>query len=294
MNAFRKKRRTPNTQCLLAGILFVLVFFLPAPGSKTHNLTIQPEPLTPISPQQDQLRRGPFGSDPKIIIDPDRVVKLAQTDQIALFNWALEIYQKRVRDYTVTFYKQERIKGKLKKTELIDVMFREKPFSLFMKWEQNAGKIDKLLYVEGQNDNQMLVHPTGLFAGIKSVKKNPRDREIKQTNLSTPDEFGFYRFMKSLVDVYQTAKKNGDLKTKYLGEKMIEGRRCLILERTLPQKKQYPDARLIMEFDVECLLPVSLSSYDWQGKLIARYSFKNIKFNVKLASNKFNPKTHDM
>ena len=294
MKALRKINRVPSTLCLLAGILLVMVIFLPAIGSKTYNLTIQPESLTPQNPQQDQLRRGPFGSDPKIIIDPERVVELAQTDQIALFNWALEVYQKRVRDYTVTFYKQERIKGKLKKTELIDVMFREKPFSLFMKWEKNAGKIDKLLYVEGQNDNQMLVHPTGLFAGIKSVKRDPGDKEIKQACLSTCDEFGFYRFMKSLLGVYETARKKGDLKTKYLGETVIDGRRCLTLGRTLPAKKNYPNARLILQFDVEYLLPVSLDSYDWQGNLLARYSFKNIKFNVKLASNKFNPKTHDM
>ena len=294
MNAFTKIRRTPGTICLLTGILFVLIFLLPATGSKNHDLTIQSDPLTSQSPQQDQLRRGPFGSDPKIIINPERVIELAQNDQISLINWALQVYQKRVRDYTATVTKQERINGKLKKTELIEVMFREKPFSLFMKWQQNAGKIDKLLYVEGQNDNQMLVHPTGLFAGIKSVKKDPREKEIKQANLSTPDEFGFCRFMKSLLDVSQTAQKNGDLKTKYLGEKKVEGRRCLILERTLPEKKQYPNARLVLEFDVEYLLPVSITCYDWRDNLLARYAFKNLKFNVGLTPNKFHPNTHDM
>ncbi|MCP4712875.1 MAG: DUF1571 domain-containing protein [Planctomycetes bacterium] len=274
--------------------MLVLIFFLPATGSKTNNLTVRPESPTPLNPQQKKAHRGPFGSDPKIVIDPARVVKLAQTDHIALINLALNTYQKRVRDYTATFYKQERIKGKLKKTELINVMFREKPFSLFMKWEKNAGKIDKLLYVEGQNNNQMLVHPTGLFSGLKSVKRDPCDKEVKSTCLCTCDEFGFYRSMKNLLSEYQTAQKNGDLKIKYLGEKKIQGHRCLILERTLPNKKQYPNARLIMEFDVECLLPVTLTCYDWKGKLIAKYSFKDLKFNVGLTSNKFHPNTHDM
>ena len=173
-------------------------------------------------------------------------------------------------------------------------MFKQKPFSVLMKWQQNAGNINKLLYVEGSNKNKMIVHPTGLWSWIKSVKRDPRGKEAKKASRRTCDQFGFYRSMESLLEVYERAQKRDDLKIKYRGPTQIDGRPCIAMERILPPHKGYPYARMVMEFDVEYLLPVCISMYDWQDRLLGRYFYLNLKFNTGLTNAKFTPKAHDM
>jgi outer membrane lipoprotein-sorting protein len=277
--------------CLLTALLAAMILLMPANGAQPDYQIPNPHPLMP---HQTNAVRGPFWPEPKIIIDSDRLTQLANTNHIELIEWALQTYRKRVRDYSATFYKQERINGKLKKTEQIAVMFREKPFSIFMHWQKNAARIDKMLFVEGQNNNKMVVHPTGFFAWFKSVKKDPTGKEAKNDSLRTCDQFGFHRSMDSLLDLYNTASKKGDLISKYLGHTKIDNRPCLAIERTLPQGKGYPNARTVIEIDLEYLLPVSVTFYNWDNQLLAKYTFLDLKFNNGYTNAKFTPKYHGM
>lgn len=225
---------------------------------------------------------------------PARLTELAKSDHIALLQWAIERYESSVKDYTATFYKQERINGKLSQTEKIAIVFKEEPFSVMMSWEENAGAIDKLLYVEGQNENKMLVHPTGLLSWIKSVKRDPRSREVQKASRSSCDQFGFYRSMQNLLKIYKQAEKCGDLLIAYQGRTRVDGRECVAMERILPAKADYPYARLVLEFDVEYLLPTAISCYDWQGRLVSRYWYEDVKFNQGLKLAMFSPKSQGL
>ena len=289
MKINRKLRYGNGMLFLSLGILMVLLVLPDQVQSRTDNTGFSLNAFGGLQNQQANIKKGPFGEDPKIIVEPKRIEDLAKTDHVTLLNWSLETYQKRVHDYTGTFLKQERINGKLKKTEQIAIMFKEKPFSIFMQWEKNAGSGDKMLYVEGSNDNQMLVHPTGLWAWIKSVQRDPQGKDAKKAALRTCDQFGFYRSMKSLVELYETAQKRGDLKTRSLGETKVDGRPCIALERILPKDK-YPYPRTVVEIDVEYLLPVKVSMYDGQNQLIGNYIFLNLKFNTGLTNDRFTPK----
>jgi hypothetical protein len=219
----------------------------------------------------------------------DRLIELAKTDHLQLLRWALDNYETHIRDYTARFHKQERIKGKLRDRELIDVSFREAPFSVLMTWRENAGRVDKLLYVEGSNDGQMIVHPTGLFSWISSVKRDPRGDEAYASSLRTCDQFGFCRTMESLLEVYEQAQERGELETAYLGETLVDGRPCVAMERVLPPDKGYPYARIVIEIDTKYLVPVATACYDWRGQLISRYAYHEIVFNQGLTPEQFTP-----
>jgi len=224
----------------------------------------------------------------------ERLEQLARNDHIALLKWSLENYQKNIRDYTTSFSKQERINGKLKPIQEMSVCFKEQPFSLLMEWEKNAGVIDKLLYVEGSYDNQMIVHPTGIFSWVKSVKRQPDCKKARESNLRTCDQFGFARNLKNLLRIYDRAQKKNDLRTNFLGINEVLGRRCITIERILPPRKNYPDARMVINLDVENLLPIDLTSYDWQGNLISRYTYGDLKVNTGLTDNNFLPQTNQL
>lgn len=226
--------------------------------------------------------------------DADRLGDLARTDHIALLKWAMDKYRRQVQDYRLTFNKQERINDRLNPCQKISVNFKESPFSVLMKWQENPGTIDKLLYVEGMNDNKMLVHPSGLLGFIKSVKKDPDGPEARKSSRGTCDRFGFYRAMENLLSVYEIAQMNGDLKSNYLGETQVDGRPCVVIERLLPPKPEYPCARMVVAIDVEYVVPAQITSYDWQGNLLAQYTYLNVAFNVGMNDQIFTPAANSL
>src|SRR5882762_6143266 len=70
-----------------------------------------------------------------------------------------------IRDYTALFLKRERIKGVLLPLETIELRFQV-PFKVYMAWrEPYAGRV--IVYVEGENDNQILVNPGGLLRFLR-------------------------------------------------------------------------------------------------------------------------------
>ena len=223
----------------------------------------------------------------------ERMTELAATDQITLIQWCMDNYKKNIRNYQGLLHKQERINGKLRKSQSINVWFREAPFSVLMKWEKNPKSIDKLLYVEGQNKDKMIVHPTGAFAWVKSVKKHPRCKEALKNSLRTCDQFGFYRNMQSIIDMLKAAKKTDSLKMRYLATNIIDGRSYIKTETTL-NVKNYPCTKLIMDIDTKHMVPTKLTFYDCNGKLLSQYGFTDLKLNQGIDSKTFDAKTHRM
>ncbi len=236
--------------------------------------------------QNDSIRNPIASYD----ISEQEFIELAKHDQMAFFKLALKRYEKTVKDYTGTFYKQERIKGKLGKKETIAFKFKQAPYSVYMQWEENANGAEKLLYVKGQNDGKMIVQPTGMFSWIKSVRRDPDCKAARKTSRYTCDEFGFYHTMKRVLKSYELANTRGDLDIKYIGPVKVHGRNCVAFQAVLAKKSQYPSARVIIKFDVEYVLPVGLELYDSDDKLCFKSSFGDLKFNVGLKDHDFAPK----
>ncbi len=232
-----------------------------------------------------------IGSDPK---DQQQIIKLAKTDPIAILTLCKDHYQKNITDYTGTLRKQERIAGKLGAEQLISFKFKEDPFSVFMQWQKNPGPSDRLLYVEGQNDNKMIVHPTGFLSWIKSVKRDPRCKKALQTNLNTCDRFGFARIIDRVLNTLQKAQKQNDIKVKYLGLDKAGSRQCLAIEAILKQKPDYPFTRMILRIDLDYLLPVYIETYLDNGDLRSRYIYTDLKFNTNLTNNDFTPQVNNL
>lgn len=224
----------------------------------------------------------------------EQIKELAVNDHIGLLKHAIKRYEEWIVDYTGTFVKQERIGGKLGDRQVIAFKFKEKPYSLLMKWKKNPGAADKLLYVEGQHDGDMIIHPTGLMSWLTSVRRDPAGKAALKGNLNPCYKFGFYRTMKSIVEAYEKAKERGDLTTNFLGETTVDERPCLLMERLFPRKKIYPCARLVMAIDLEYLVPVHIEASDLQGNLCFEYVFEDLRFNVGLGGESFTPKANGL
>lgn len=250
--------------------------------------------LWSYSPAELDSSSGRKGGSASRSVSMERIKEMAVNDHIGLLKLAIAHYEENVDDYIGTFHKQERIGGKLGKKQLIDFKFKDKPYSLLMIWKKNPGPTDKLLYVEGQNDGYMIVHPTGLMSWKKSVRRDPEGKEALKASLKSCHWFGSYRTMKRMLEVYESAKSSGDLKAIFLKETTVDGRPCLLMERITPDKKNYLYRRLVWALDVEYLVPVYLTALDWDGNLYFEYSLENLIYNVGLSDKKFTAKANNL
>lgn len=231
------------------------------------------------------------------------LVRLARTDHLKLLEACLAELDARHRtNYTCTFTKQERIRGQLGKPQRIAVKFREKPFSIAMHWQTNPPLGNALLYIEGQYKNdagraQMVVRPTSpLFQRLTggSVKKLPDGPDAMRNTLRPCTAFGFRNSLQSLIDVYRQARDNDDCVEKFAGFADVDGRECVVLERLLPDRADYPAKKTQIFIDTELLLPVRVIGWDWNDKLSCDYRFTDLDFAADLDDTDFTPQANDI
>jgi hypothetical protein len=225
-----------------------------------------------------------------------RARQLAQTDHIALLEYCLEIHRQRAGDFRCTFLKQERIAGKVGPEQEMAVKFRRQPFSVAMAWTKNAPMGDRVLYIEGRYDNQMLVRPTNALARalVPVAVRAPDGEEALRTTLRPVNRFGLERSLVSILDVYKQAKAAGDLRAEVDQDADVLGRKTFVLVRYLPDGKDYPAYKTITYIDQELLLPIMIEGEGSRGEFLCRYLYKDLDFNVNWKDEDFTPAANGM
>ncbi|MDY7009602.1 MAG: DUF1571 domain-containing protein [Planctomycetota bacterium] len=232
-----------------------------------------------------------------VVTSPDRMKeleRLGKTDHIGLLRKALENYSNSYQDYTCTFTKQERINGQFRDEQVIEVKFLDQPFSVAMRWVKNAPVGDRVLYVEGKHNGQMLVQPKGLLGALVGTVIRDPDGPDAMANTRRPVTlFGFKRLMESLLEVYELADSRNEGKFTFEGYR-TKAKKVMVFKRVLPPKKDYPAKTTIWYLDVDYLVPIGLEASDWDDRQICRYSYSNVKFNTGLTEDEFTPKANGM
>jgi hypothetical protein len=213
----------------------------------------------------------------------DAMERLAKKDPIAFLETCIRRYDREVKGYTTTLRKQERLEGRLERSELIDVAFREDPFSVLMRWRGRAERASAVLYVKGQYGDQLLVRPAGILAVAGIVTRDPNGRDAKKSGRYPLTEFGIKIGMQRTLASWQKTHKEGELHIEYLGVKRIReagDRPCWVLKRT---RYKEPEADGITELtvyiDKENWLQVGNVLKGEEGRLIGEYFFRDIKLN---------------
>lgn len=229
----------------------------------------------------------------------------AHKDPIKFLKNALDHYKNAgVKGYTCTFTKQERIKNRLTSAQVVAVKFREQPFSVDMKWVNNAKEADRALYVEGawtDDDGQPLawIKPHGWLIKIvvPKIQQPIHGKRAKAAARRSIDQFGFRRSLELILKYTELGHKNGDLKLTFTGQGKVNGRPTFVFDRILPyngDKGTYPDALLRFHIDQEWLVPTAVYSYsDLQArKLLGSYIYTDVTFNPGLKDKHFDPEAN--
>jgi len=225
--------------------------------------------------------------------------KLAKSDHIALLKSCLANYDTLRKSYTCTFIKQEQVRGVLGKRQTVSVTFMDSPFSVGMKWTENPAGGDRVLYVEGKYDGDMLVRPMGLvILLVPTAKVKPDGPDAMRSTRRPVSLFGFKRAMQGLLAVYSRAKAAGDLKQSCGGYVKLAGRDAIVLVRRLPDSDKYSlDAPPLTKIyiDLDYLVPIMIEGFGADGKtLIARYQYKDVNFDAVVTADDFRPEKFDL
>ncbi len=219
------------------------------------------------------------------------VERLAKTDPLAFLETCIRRYDREVKGYTCTLRKQERIDGRLERSEVIDVAFREDPFSVRMKWKEGARRAAATLYVKGQNKDQILVRPAGVLSVAGIVQRDPNGSDAKKGGRYPLTEFGIKIGMQRTLASWEAARKAKTLHIEYLGVKRIKeagDRPCWVLRRTGYQKAEEDGiAELTIYVEKQTWLQVGSIIKGSEGQLIGEYFFRDIKLNPNFPADTF-------
>ncbi|HOB73780.1 MAG TPA: DUF1571 domain-containing protein [Phycisphaerae bacterium] len=258
------------------------------------------QPQTPVAVQEPVRHRPSVAfaapAPPSPVSEPPEA--LAARDPMGFLQMAMERYDRTVRDYTCTFTKKELIGGKLTGEQVIDVWFREKPFSVRMEWKRNADKISRVLYVADRwidEGRQMaLVEPAGSIARlfVSCVMRPINGEEAKRSSRRTIDQFGMRNSLALTLKYARLAQEKNLLDLSYKGKGEVDGRPTFIFERRLPYTDEHgiwPDRVLVVHMDQEMLLPVLCLAYadDERKILLGHYEITNVKLNPNLPDSVF-------
>lgn len=229
-----------------------------------------------------------LSEDTRPLPDNAAMERLACEDPIAFLEHCIRRYQRSVSGYTSLLEKHERIDGKMLDLERIEISFRERPFGVCMRWLEGAMRVDRALYVRGENDGNMRVRTR--YVGLL-VSRDPEGRDARQAGRYTLKEFGLKKGSERVLDSWREAARRGDLYVEFAGEQVVPragGRTCWVLHRSrypVPEEDGITD--LVIYIDKETWLQVGSVLRGGDGQLIAEYFFRDLRLNPPFSPEQF-------
>ena len=238
-----------------------------------------PEAANEFSPTEGRS----FSNEPLPVADP-----------VQFLGKCIQRYDEdNISGYAAVLHKQERMQSRLQPSEEIEVCFREKPYSVFFHWLRGTKMADNVLYVQGRNDDKLLVHPSGLAGRfVKAVARDPDGPEARQSGRYSLKDFGFKKSTERTYRAWEAAREKGKLKVQYLGVRRVyesNDRPCYTLHRsgTKPDEEGVTDVTVYI--DKETWLQVGTVLKGLDGKLIGEYMFRDIHLNPQFKPGQFEP-----
>ncbi|MDD5085408.1 MAG: DUF1571 domain-containing protein [Candidatus Omnitrophica bacterium] len=204
-------------------------------------------------------------------------------DVRSLLKKSLEVYNK-LEDYSATFIKEERVKGKLNGEAELFVKFR-KPFSVYIREVRGNNRYTELVYVKDQNDNKIIAHPKGSVGYVLSkAYVDPEGVWAMAGNRHPITEFG----IEHILDLYNRDFERGvssdevDITSKGIVD--IEGEEARQFELILTNKVHkdlYYAPKTIIAFSTKSFLPIDIQVFDEKNNLLEHYRYLDLRIDNK-------------
>lgn len=199
----------------------------------------------------------------------------------------------KVQDYEATFTKRELIQGKLL-TQVMFIRLREQPFSVYLRYggEQEGREI---LYVHGQNNNQLLAHEgSGFLSAFGTVPLDPKGDQAMAENHYPVTHIGMRNLVNQILDQWEIETKFGEIDVKYFPNAKLGDRECEVIESFHPHPRRdfrFHVTRVFIEKSTG--FPIRIENYGFPTAanpappLSEEYTYSNVKVNVGLKDTHF-------
>lgn len=221
--------------------------------------------------------------------------------QHPLFLPLVEAYKSRqalksVKDYQAEFTKRE-FMGRRLITTTMNLKLRQEPFSVYLKFvNPNAGR--EVIYVQGRNQNNLLVHEVGFKAIVGTLELPPTGPDAMTDNKYPVTMIGLKTMLDKVIKQWETEGKLGEVKTqKYPDAKLPSGEECVAYESLHPTPREefpYHITRLWIEKKSNLAIRVEQLGYpqrnDKTPPVVEEYTYSKLKVNVSLGDRDFDKK----
>ena len=201
-----------------------------------------------------------------------------------------------IHDYSCTFYKRERINGRLTPLYVMAMKARTAPRSIYFKFE-SPYKGREAIYVEGRNEGKILAHDVGFTRFLAgTMELEPTSARAMEDNRHPITDAGIGNLIDTICRRWQSELSTEESLIVFDPDMTIGPRRCVMIESIHPHRQpsfQFHKVRLFI--DSEHRLPIRFEGYDWPGEqggpaeLVEEYSYIDLRLNVGLDDSDFDP-----
>ena len=222
-------------------------------------------------------------------------------------NESLASMRANVYDYTARMAKRESVNGQLGKTSFMDLKIRcprvtpqgqQTPFSIYMKFLQPRAEAGReVMWVDGRDDGNLLAHVPGGIIGLRTFELDPKGMMAMKGQRYPIYEAGLENLVVKLIEKATRDRAAGNCEVTYRDGLALNKRPCSLIEVVHHQKRapyEFHKAQVLI--DDELNVPVRYTSYDWpkspgaKPQILEQYTYVNLKMNVGLTDEDFNPK----
>ena len=182
-----------------------------------------------------------------------------------------------IPSYSFTITKQERVGQDLQPPQVMNVKLRHNPFSLYMKWIDGEGpgvRGRQLLYVQGENDNNLLVLPGGIAGRLSgTLSLSLDDPRVTSEARHPPNECGLKHLTETLLGFQRKDLAAGcpGVTCELHADQIYADRPCYLFISSYDSPERSPMYRKAAVFiDKEYSLPVCIRNYTWGSPDIPR------------------------
>jgi len=207
----------------------------------------------------------------------------ADQGELFVFLEKMETSYARVRDYTAMFHRRERIDGDWRAEEVSLLKF-QKPFKVYMRWLSGLSEGREAIYVEGANENRVVIHEAQGFSRFFSFLLDPGGWRILKDSRYPFTEIGIGRLIERVGKDARRARARGEIRLVDHGKGKVYGRDVRQIEGVLPrdQGAGYASYRIVLALDEENWLPIQAALYDWDNVITGEYAYSDLRVNPRL------------
>lgn len=151
----------------------------------------------------------------------------------------------------------------------------KRPGRIRMEWTQGSDRGRVAVYVEGRNDDKIIVRTRG-FLGYMTVMIDPRGKRALKENRHTIMEVDLAAIFARFVDNYERSRTDPECAPVVASLKDPD---VLEIKAAFPARKGYYAHAAVLTVDRRSWLPTGLICYGWSDEFLEEYHFDRIAVN---------------